>query len=1035
MPFRNFETPIQRLRRVESEQERQRQRGAQLDAQFNSQEVERLQGLADGFRTERERGLRLDGELETSRGSALEFERKRGEELDIGITREQKAQRERDVRAARPPVGAPTATPTPSFDPVEAEARRRAGIQTSPIPTEPTGPSGPEIVQRRFFDPIAAAGLQIAESPAGGGLPGVTALKGAQRQLEDVGVPEILSPLPREKTFGEAFEGGFVNPFAAIAGNEEEIQKAQAVLEEAGLPRSLAAQVIFDPLNLLPGVGFTKIDDFARLLRTATQATGRGRRAAVTALRNSDVVKDALRAGERGGPLRGGEEAGRVFPEELTSARVGKELAGFEPPRGPPPRGPTVAADEPLEPWRAVVARITEKLPEARKTYKLTELSRRAELTKRTGEFFEEFNKLVGEGVPEREALNKAKGRFAGELPDIEFAEGLAVTQEDINILMGRAATYMRDTGKAFEVDNAITAIEAMGRKRVPRPFEIKAIRNIFGDELADTIAAAAKDKTFWDTFMEVWMMPKAIRSAFDISFPARQGIMAAPRHPLMWLDTIRTSVKGWIKPQDVVDDFLRMKSDSSFVGVKVADGTVQDLKLGQIADSIGILAEEVEPFIRSGLAERIYLIGPFIRRSRISFTGAGNKLRFDLLRHTLARWKRAGTDITPERLQKLGDFFNALTGRSTIFERLGKKVNFPLVDLLQATWWSPAYRMSGPEAFGIVARNLPGVPGRDAAIGRIAAENLVAFVGTGVGILGLLKASGVADVQVDPRSSDFGKIKLGPTRINFWGTSQLVARSIAQAITTTRLDPELGPQSIDPGDVFARYFRSGASPEIGFIWDGVTGETFLGERLRTSEERGISAMDIFRREFDPTAEGGGDRWIPLAWLDIKEGVEQDQLRGGVAGAAGILGLGVASFEPRASQELQNIPEFLIELQDGTRFDQRQLNEIDEFLGRVRDFRAEIRLEFGEEALGRVTTQILIDELARSEGQDQAFADVAKLLRFGSSTRDQLRNPKWVDFIVQNIDEIRKDRPDLTQRGFVIDELRESRRELELATR
>jgi hypothetical protein len=300
---------------------------------------------------------------------------------------------------------------------------------------------------------------------------------------------------------------------------------------------------------------------------------------------------------------------------------------------------------------------------------------------------------------------------------------------------------------------------------------------------------------------------------------------------------------------------------------------------------------------------------------------------------------------------------------------------------------------------------------------------------------LGLLKASGVADVQVDPRSSDFGKIKLGPTRINFWGTSQLVARSIAQAITTTRLDPELGPQSIDPGDVFARYFRSGASPEIGFIWDGITGETFLGERLRTSEERGISALDILRREFDPTAEGGGDRWIPLAWLDIKEGIEQDQFRGGVAGAAGILGLGVASFEPRASQELQNIPEFLIELKDGTQFDQRQLNEVDEFLGRVQDFRAELRLEFGEEALGRVTTQILIDELARSEGQDQDFVDVAKLLRFGSSTRDQLRNPEWVDFIVQNIDEIRKDRPDLTQRGFVIDKLRESRRELELATR
>ena len=151
---------------------------------------------------------------------------------------------------------------------------------------------GLERAQTQVFDPIAAAGLQIAESPAGQGLLGVTELKGVQRGLEEVGVPEELSPLPREKTFGEALEGGFVNPFAAIAGNKEEQEKAQDVLEEAGLPRALAAQVIFDPLNLLPGVGFTKIDDFARLLRIATKAKGAMKARAITALKNSDLLKD-----------------------------------------------------------------------------------------------------------------------------------------------------------------------------------------------------------------------------------------------------------------------------------------------------------------------------------------------------------------------------------------------------------------------------------------------------------------------------------------------------------------------------------------------------------------------------------------------------------------------------------------------------------------------------------------------------------------------------------------------------------------------
>ncbi len=274
-------------------------------------------------------------------------------------------------------------------DAVDLEARRRAMednlrrfrdferrpstiIERSPFGLEPTRTQLPEAfqrplgerggrglagfvgsqfeqAQREVLDPIAAAGLQIAESPAGGGLLGVTALKGVQRQLEDVGVPERVSPLPREKTFGEALEGGFVDPFAAIAGSEEEQEKAQAVLEEAGLPRALAAQIIFDPLNALPGVGFTKIDDVARLVRLATRATGAGRAGAVTTLRNS--LDDALRAGERGGPLRGGELPGgsiaETSDEAVTHIAKGDPGPPQEPPRGPPegPRG--LSPDDP----------------------------------------------------------------------------------------------------------------------------------------------------------------------------------------------------------------------------------------------------------------------------------------------------------------------------------------------------------------------------------------------------------------------------------------------------------------------------------------------------------------------------------------------------------------------------------------------------------------------------------------------------------------------------------------------------------------
>ncbi|KKM83301.1 hypothetical protein LCGC14_1310830, partial [marine sediment metagenome] len=113
-----------------------------------------------------------------------------------------------------------------------------------------------------------------------------------------------------------------------------EIEKAQTILnEDMGLPASLAARLVFDPLNLLPGIGFIKVDDFARLLRIATKAKGAAKVRAVAALKNSDLIKDI----ERGGSalLRGGEppiEPGSV--RLYRGQRSVREPVPLEPPAG-----------------------------------------------------------------------------------------------------------------------------------------------------------------------------------------------------------------------------------------------------------------------------------------------------------------------------------------------------------------------------------------------------------------------------------------------------------------------------------------------------------------------------------------------------------------------------------------------------------------------------------------------------------------------------------------------------------------------------
>ena len=56
------------------------------------------------------------------------------------------------------------------------------------------------------------------------------------------------------------------------------------------------------------------------------------------------------------------------------------------------------------------------------------------------------------------------------------------------------------------------------------------------------------------------------------------------------------------------------------------------------------------------------------------------------------------------------------------------------------------------------------------------AARDLVAFLGIGASVLGLAKMAG-AEIETEPTSSDFGKIKIGNTRYDIWAGFQQFAR------------------------------------------------------------------------------------------------------------------------------------------------------------------------------------------------------------------------------------------------------------------
>ena len=100
------------------------------------------------------------------------------------------------------------------------------------------------------------------------------------------------------------------------------------------------------------------------------------------------------------------------------------------------------------------------------------------------------------------------------------------------------------------------------------------------------------------------------------------------------------------------------------------------------------------------------------------------------------------------------------------------------------------------------------------------------------LGILGVAKAGG-AEVEMNPQSSDFGKIKVGNTRYNYWGSFQPMARLAGQMYTGQIKATGTGKIKDKARlGLMINFLRSKLAPTPGRIVDVFTGETMMGETV-----------------------------------------------------------------------------------------------------------------------------------------------------------------------------------------------------------
>ena len=487
------------------------------------------------------------------------------------------------------------------------------------------------------------------------------------------------------------------------------------------------------------------------------------------------------------------------------------------------------------------------------------------------------------------EALYRGRAAQVGELP--KPAAFTAVqeqfTQTEINALMDAARLHPAFAARPNDKLNAMAALADVFQGRLPTRGEIALLEKFYGPELSRELAKKIPlGKKAWANFVDLLNLPRTVLAAFDVSFPLRQGLMVGARHPKEWLGNLPELFRSGISPKRAkfLDDALRTDSTLIKTGTERGEATVAQLaeESGLFRPSIeGIELMEREEFFLSNLAKRLPIVGLGVRFSERSFISYGNKLRQDIFRNTLLSWQNSGKQITAKDASDLASLINRMTGRGTLQAMLpaGMEANLnSLAPLLSAGFFAPRFAVSRPQAFLQMFNTNP-------RIRSLAAQEVASFVGLGVSVLSVMKLAGF-DVELNPLSTDFGKIKVGKTRFDFWGGNIQWARLVSQLAAGKRKGPDGVIVDTDKLAGLGRFTRYKLSPPAALMMDWFLGETPIGEQFPPG-----TTQEALEQAFQ--------RLTPLALQDLVEAVREYGMSGFMAMPA-FGGVGVQTYETLA---------------------------------------------------------------------------------------------------------------------------------------
>jgi len=538
-------------------------------------------------------------------------------------------------------------------------------------------------------------------------------------------------------------------------------------------------------------------------------------------------------------------KAGKIEPSLITKTPQKTEKITTKPPVGEP----SVPSLE-LEPAQKVIQALRESKPLRQRQEKLYTKERSTRLAKAL---------KAGEKIRGEKGFYAEKARLVGELPKIEFESiRQKLTQQDIDSLFNQ----VKDSPALTEWEKlpAREGLAKLFRKeggKIPTRNEMELLNRVFGKEFTKTILMK---RSTWqkikEGLYEVANIPRSVMASYDLSAPFRQGIFLLGR------------------PKRFFGSFFKMFK--YFPSEKAYKGLVEEitkrptynlmrrskLALTEIDSSLTLREER----FMSHIAEKI----PGVRASGRAYMGFLNKLRADVFDDLVKKAEKLGLEPkkNPELTRAIASFVNNATGRGSLGKLEGSAV------ALNSFFFSPRLMASRFNLLNPIyyVKSPPFV--RTEAL-----KSLFALAGIGSTVLGIAKLAG-AKVGVNPLSADFGKIKIGNTRIDIWGGFQPYIRSAVQFILSKAKSTTTGKtSSIDRLTVLSRWFEYKEAPVVSFATGLLRGKTVFGKEFNIPKEI-------------------GNRFVPMVIQDVVD-IAKDNPDLLPVSILGIFGIGLQTYKPK----------------------------------------------------------------------------------------------------------------------------------------